>query len=361
MRRTAALLSFLVACACFGDVLAQEEPPAPTTRPFRLGFTTEPGGPTGGDKLPPKPTIRFVRSNADFLVVHRDGPRVPWLELSEGRTRRFARRLAKQRARLGTGYPLFLVITPLNIFRNSLGGEWPDELGQACVSNPILQEAFKTYARVAVESMQPDYLALGAEVNIYELTPPEECPDDFEAYVALYKETYNLVKAIRPDLPVFVTFQLDFMHIAHQQMLPLRFLPELDRLALSFYPGGELTQMTPDQIPPDYISWARVTTPDLPLVVSETGYGTVADGGAVGSVDLQIDYVAWLLDQAYREEAEFVTWFFSTDPRYVEVPPGLDFINSFRSMGLASPRFRGKPALEVWRGWLGLPLVPNAS
>jgi hypothetical protein len=360
VRRTAALLVLLAACAGFGDVLAQEQPPAPTSRPFRMGFTTEPGGPTGGDKLPPKPTIRFVRSNADFLVVHRDGPRVPWLELSQGRTRRFSRRLAKQRARLGTGYPLFLVITPLNIFRNGIGGEWPDELGQPCVSNPLLQDAFKTYARVAVESMQPDYLALGAEVNLYALTPPDECPDDFDAYVALYKETYNLVKAIRPDLPVFVTFQLDFMHIAQQQMFPLRFLPELDRLALSFYPGGDLTQLTPDQIPPDYISWARVST-DLPLVIAETGYGTVSAGGAVGSIDLQIGYVAWLLDQAERQDAEFVTWFFSTDPRYVEVPPGFDFFDSFRSMGLASPRFRPKPAMEVWRGWLGLPIVPDGT
>lgn len=357
MRRTAALILFLVAGA--GTATAQLAPTA-TERPFRMGFTTEPGGPVGGDKLPPAPTIRFVRRNADFLVVHRDGPRVPWLNLAQGRTKRFTRQLTKRRARLGTGYPIFLVITPLNIFRNGIGGEWPAELGPACISNPQLQLAFKTYARVAVETMHPDYLALGAEVNLYDLNPPDECPDDFEAYVALYKETYRLVKALRPDLPVFVTFQLDFMHIAHQQMIPARFLPELDRLALSFYPGGELTQLTPDQIPPDYLAWARVST-DLPLVISETGYGTVSAGGAIGSIDLQTAYVAWLLDQAEQERAEFVTWFFSADPRYVEVPPGLDFINSFRSMGLASPRFQPKPALDVWRSYLGLPLVPDGS
>jgi len=56
-----------------------------------------------------------------------------------------------------------------------------------------------------------------------------------------------------------------------------------------------------------------------------------------------------------------VTWFFSTDPRYVKVPPGIAFINSFKSMGLATPRFRPKPALELWRSYLALPLVPGGS
>jgi hypothetical protein len=159
---------------------------------------------------------------------------------------------------------------------------------------------------------------------------------------------------------MFVTFQLDFLYLQHQQTLPARFMPELDRLALSLYPGGNLTEFTPDQIPSDYISSARVAT-DAPLVISETGYGTVAAGGAVGSPELQAEYVQWLMTQADRENAEFVTWFFSTDPRYVKVPPGISFINSFKSMGLATPRFEPKPAFDVWRSWLALPLVPGGS
>ncbi len=69
----------------------------------------------------------------------------------------------------------------------------------------------------------------------------------------------------------------------------------------------------------------------------------------------------WLLTEAGRENAEFVTWFFSTDPRYVKVPAGIAFINSFKSMGLATPRFEPKPALAVWRSYLALPLVPSGS
>ena len=75
----------------------------------------------------------------------------------------------------------------------------------------------------------------------------------------------------------------------------------------------------------------------------------------VGAVALQP------VTQAESEKAEFVTWFFSTDPRYVKVPPGIAFINSFKSMGLATPRFQPKPALGVWRSYLALPLVPAGS
>jgi hypothetical protein len=67
------------------------------------------------------------------------------------------------------------------------------------------------------------------------------------------------------------------------------------------------------------------------------------------------------MSQAEREHAEFVTWFFSNDPRYVKVPPGIAFINSFKSMGLATPRFEPKPAFDVWRSWLALPLMPVGS
>jgi hypothetical protein len=352
----------LSACARVGAVPAQPAPveaPAATQRPFRMGFTTAPGGPAGGGKLAPAPTLRFIRANGDIVTVHRDGPPVPWQALADGRTTRFRNMLTRQRARIGSSVPVFVLITPLNIFRNGIGGGWPDSLGPGCISNPALQTAFMNYARLVVETMRPDYLGLGAEVNIYK--PAEGCPaDDFEAYVSLYKETYHLLKAMQPDLPVFVTFQLDFLHLQNQQMLPARFLPELDRLALSLYPGGNLTQLTPDQIPADYISWARVAT-DAPLVISETGYGSVAAGGAVGSPELQTEYVQWLMTQAGRENAEFVTWFFSIDPRYVKVAPGIAFINSFKSMGLATPRFEPKPALDVWRSYLALPLVPSGS
>jgi hypothetical protein len=356
-------LLLLSACARAGTAPGLDPPivlPAATERPFRMGFTTAPGGPTGGQKNAPAPTIRFIRRNGDLLVVHRDGPHVPWRALANDRLNRFRRELAEQRLRLGSGLPVFVLITPLNIFRNGIGGDWPDDLGPACVSNPQLQKAFKNYARVVVEAMHPEYLGLGAEVNIYQTTPPKDCPGDFDAYVALYKETYHLVKAMRPELPVFVSFQLDFLHLNRQRLLPARFLPELDRLALSLYPAGNLTRLSPADIPADYISWARLTT-DAPLVIAETACGSVAAGGSIGSPELQAEYVQWVLDQAEREKAEFVTWFFSTDPRYVRVPAGLDFINSFRSMGLVTPSFRPKPALDVWRSWLALPLAPSAS
>src|SRR5687767_9279914 len=132
-----------------------------------MGFTTEWGGPAGGKKGPPALTLRFIGANGDILTVHRHGPPLPWNALANGRTTRFENMLGRQRARIGSGVPVFVSITPLNVFRNGIGGGWPDDLGPACISNPLLQMAFRNYARVVVERMHPDYLSLGVEMKIY--------------------------------------------------------------------------------------------------------------------------------------------------------------------------------------------------
>jgi hypothetical protein len=325
-------------------------------RSFRMGFTTKPGGPTDGRVNSEASTIEFVRTNADLIVLHRDGPIVPWRALAQGRLDRFQAQLEAKRARYGDGIPLYVLITPLNVFRNGVGGGFPSDLGRACMSNTRLRTAFMNYAQVVVTAMHPDYLGLMAEANMYK--PPARCPGDFDALVSLYKETYQAVKAQAPSLPVFATFQLDFLHLSNDQLLPGRFAPELDVLALSLYPSGNLTRLAPNAIPDDYIHWARAAVPNLPLVIAETGYGSQAAGGSVGSPQEQTAYVQWLLDHAQQEQAQFVTWFFSTDPRYVHAPPGLEFLNSFRSMGLVTPSFKPKPAFAVWSDFLSRELVP---
>ncbi len=330
--------------------------PVPTSRSFRMGFTTEPGGPSGGPPNTRARTLKFVQQNADLITLHRDGPPVPWQALATDRLDGFRNQLARLRARYGTVLPVYVLITPLNVFRNGIGGNFPASLGPACMSNPQLRHAFENYARVVVEAMHPDYLGLGAEVNLYR--PPADCPGDADAFVSLYKETYALVKAMAPETPVFVTFQLDFLHGANDPMFPARFLPELDRLALSLYPSGNLTQLQPSQLPPDYISWARVAAPDLPLVIAETGYGSHGLAGFIGSPELQTEYLQWLFAQAQDQHAEFVNWFFSTDPRFVHAPPGINFINAFRFIGLVTPRFRPKPAFAIWQQYLQLPYEP---
>lgn len=328
-------------------------------RSFRMGFTTKPGGPSDGRVNSEASTIQFIRTHADLIVMHRDGPIVPWRSLARGHVDRLQAQLAAKRARFGDGIPVYVLITPLNVFRTGVGGGFPSDLGRACMSNARLRTAFENYARVVVAAMHPDYLGLMAEANMYK--PPANCPGDFDALVSLYKETYQVVKGVAPSLPVFATFQLDFLHLANDSLLPGRFAPELDLLALSLYPSGNLTRFTPADLPDDYLHWARAAVPDLPLVIAETGYGSQAAGGSVGSPEDQTAYVQWLLDHAEQEQAQFVTWFFSTDPRYVHAPPGLEFINAFRSMGLVTPFFKPKAAFAVWSDFLSRVLTPPAG
>ena len=56
-----------------------------------------------------------------------------------------------------------------------------------------------------VRRYKPAYLGLGIEVNVLR----ERRPQDFEAFVRLFDETYDLVKAESPQTQVFTVFQLE--------------------------------------------------------------------------------------------------------------------------------------------------------
>jgi len=59
-----------------------------------------------------------------------------------------------------------------------------------------------------IERFQPKYMAYGIEVNMLAETNPEIWPD----YVKFTEQVYNELKKNHPDLPVFLTFQIDFYY-----------------------------------------------------------------------------------------------------------------------------------------------------
>lgn len=330
-------------------------------RPFRMGFSIIPGGPPGGPMNDLQRTIDIVDAEGDVALVQLE-QHIPWGALAAGDTTTPRGLLQMLRGSLAPGVPVYAMVSPLNVTRNGVGGDVPAALGPACLSNPRLRTAFRDYVRMVVDVLQPDFLGVGAEVNLYQGRSAPACPDDFTQLVSLYKEVYHDVKATRPALPVFPSFQLDLLRFKGERSLPAIFAPELDRLALSTYPAGS----PPDEIPPDYISWARAST-DAPLVIAETGYPSDPAPGTSWSPEEQSQYLMWLLGQADRQQADFVIWTFSSDPGWISPPAGGDpraaDLTVFRSQGLMTGGFVSKPAFGVWQEFLArrLLLAPTRS
>jgi len=131
---------------------------------------------------------------------------------------------------------------------------------------PLTAKTRKDYngcAAAFAREFKPPYLGLGIEVNLLH----EKAPADFDAFVALFGEVYDAVKAESPETKVFTVFQLERMKglggglfggendpAAAQWALLDRF-PKLDLVAFTTYPG--LIYKSPADIPADYYSDIR--------------------------------------------------------------------------------------------------------
>ncbi|MDX1656194.1 MAG: hypothetical protein R3310_13365, partial [Candidatus Competibacteraceae bacterium] len=339
--------------------------PSAEPRAFRMGMT--PFAPQ--DNLEVERRVwDFLLSNADLVALHFDSfEGLPWGELGQGRVpENFAADYRNTAAR-ARGRTIYAAITPLNNARDgvaeTLGGNgFPADLGPAAFSNPRVVEAFLTYARFVADTLQPRYLAVGIEVNLYAQAAD---PNEFMALVDLYKTVYRDLKQRHPNLVIFPTFQVEFMHGLDQWALLNLFMPEMDRIGLSLYPSG--AGFTPAQIPGDWLTTFQAFV-DRPLVVAETGYGSRPFDGsnfdAPGSETLQSEYLRWLIDRAEVLDMDFLVWFFPTDtpnvlpPELMPVlPPAFADVAFFFRMGLLGEDFEPKPVFAIWEDHLSRPLM----
>ncbi len=127
------------------------------------------------------------------------------------------------------------------------------------LDNATIQR-YKDVTVAFVEQYKLKYLALGVEVNVLY----EKSPADFEAFLQLYNQVYDAVKAKSPETKIFTVFQLEKMKglngglfggsnnpdNAEWQLLD-RFT-KLDLVAFTTYPC--LIYKNPSDIPADYYS-----------------------------------------------------------------------------------------------------------
>jgi hypothetical protein len=365
MRRTTLIfcLALLAAVACDGAASDQSLPTVPprpspqgAPRAFQMGISS----------LPPEltqesyqRTFALAASAGEMILIQRVPPWKEMLtgDLSDDTVESTQRETALAREH---GLRIFIAIDPTDpaLGRAQLAG-LPQELRGAGFADEDVQRAFLGYARYVVENYEPDYLALGVEMNSYQRANPQ----DFERFVQLYHEAYRAVKEIAAETLVFPTFQLEEL----QGLLPVdnpqpaqwflinRFEPDLDLLAVSTYPSTAFAGI--DQLPESYFAQLSTYT-RRPIAVAGTGYPSAASGANAASSEAdQAAYVQRVLDAAQQLSMAFVVWFVSQDPTFTSEPP----LDRLQPMGLFTQSGEGKPSWDVWRTAARRPLAATGT
>jgi hypothetical protein len=212
--------------------------------------------------------------------------------------------------------------------------------------------AYANFVKYLVDLVHPAFLSPAIEMNM----PFTTCPAQKAAWIAWYSGVHAALKAAYPSLPVFATFQTEYLYgvaepaaacaagTSYTDCFKARLAEALavpgDRIAFSSYPEAWVYSAAFNYgVPPDTFALARAATTRR-IWVSETGWNTVplrasyahAGGGScstsfllsetlatpAGTKDLannaaQTAYMTWLLGQAQAQQLEAVVWWLNRD------------------------------------------------
>ncbi len=187
-------------------------------------------------------------------------------------------------------------------------------------SNNDAKQKYRDVALAICQVYQPQYLALGIEVNTYYSKHP---PEEFDRFVEAYKYIYNEIKKSYPNTKVFVTFQLEQMkglgtavgYLGTPQWdLIAKFAGKLDLIAFTTYP--EVEYNSPNEIPTGYYSEIKQYS-TLPVAFTEIGWSS-ANGftgleTAKESTPNQSRFIGVFKDLINGMDVEVVNWAFMHD------------------------------------------------
>lgn len=225
---------------------------------------------------------------------------------------------------------------------------------QAGFLDPGMHESFLAYTAYVAKNYHPDYLALGVEINMMS----ERSPRQFDAFVALYREAYDVAKAASPKTKVFPTFQLEDLegnfgpvHPPHWEVID-PFRGKMDALAVSTYPFLAQVRTAAD-LRPDYYSQLKQHW-DGEILVAETGWASAPVEGQlnVGTEEDQQAFLVRLLKDAAANNFSLVVWFAALDPAFAQAGTA----SVFRDIGLRKSDGSNKLAWTTWEEWARRPL-----
>ncbi|MCC6613753.1 MAG: hypothetical protein IT320_09765 [Anaerolineae bacterium] len=345
----------------------------PETRPFVLGFTPFP---YAISQEAVDFTYEHIAEDADLIVHHFDNG-VPWVEALAGEpySQNIRDDWSYRRQRTPPGHQVLVTVTPVNFMRDGLANyrgaqddmPLPAPFDSYRFDDPDVATAFLRYCEDIIAHFEPDYFMFGIEVNLL----MKLRPDLWDAYMTLHRQVYETLKAAHPDLPVFVSVTgIDLLEgytdVDHaDQMRALAdILAYTDILGLSLYPY--MTAYMTNSLPLDMFDRLAALT-DKPIAVTETGYPAQSFGiDAGGGLRLefnsdeskQADYIALLLDAAQAYRFVFVVNFVlrDYDALWQQIGGREDLTIAWRDTGLYDEDGHARPALDLWRAALTLPV-----
>jgi len=358
------LIAMLAAVACDGDSEKDRaDGPGPTvvraktageTRSLRLGFSSLPPERTSDSYIQ---AFATAAQYADTILIQRTPP---WEDFLPGgavtKPTADSTRLETELLDQYDELDLFYAIDPMDgvVQRSRLANLPPQIDPQAGFTDQRVRDAFIAYATYVAKNYQPEYLALGVEVNM----TYERAPEQFEAFLTLYAESYDIVKANSPKTKIFPTFQLEDLEGAFGNVHPPRwelierFRGRMDVLAISTYPFLGDAKSAAD-IRPDYYSQLKQRW-EGEIIISETGYPSAPVEGrvTVGTEADQQAYVQRLLEDTNSLGVSLVVWFAALDPAFAS--SGATAV--FKDIGLRKSDGSNKLGWATWEEWARRPL-----
>lgn len=215
----------------------------------------------------------------------------------------------------------------LQIAPTALGKPAPPQGLAYTWADPALRTRFLADVE-RVAALQPEYLNLCAEVNFMYYFEPSE----FQAFIPIYREAYDRVKAISPGTAVGFSM-LDVLWMGYQQWSVPEELAagKYDFIAFTSYPDplfydGTLGVTSIDDFPGDWYGLARQIYPTTPILVTELGWST-RQSGSEGDQARFIDNLPRLFAEV---KPELVTWTVLSDISFFDpsiLPPSaLEFL-----------------------------------
>lgn len=325
---------WLVAVLLFPAIAACYRPLTPAHRLLDMGMTFWPPwrDAAEAERLAPL-GVGLTLAHSDMLQVQ-----IPWHPGSDAvQQAAWISGIAREHER-----PLVIALDWQDPSRRALagGGDW-------CFSDTAVQAAFLRDAQELVQRYRPRYLILGVEVNYYARVRP----DDFAAFVALFRRMLRPLKTASPYTEVLVTFQyeqlqgLDPLWPGGADDTPLRaFGGDLVLFGLSVYP--HLAGVRDGELPDGYFAGARRLARG-PWGIFETAWPT--DSGE----EAQAEYLRRLLLQTDNSGLRLLIWTATMDT--AELPTTAADAAAFaaagdwmRHLGLFTRDGRAKRAVAVW-------------
>ncbi|MCB0496511.1 MAG: hypothetical protein KDC79_10285 [Cyclobacteriaceae bacterium] len=275
MKKLLFLLAFIwVASGC------GKNNPEPDTS-FYLGFTPFPYSVTNIEQVMEDVYSKIASDGS--LVAHHFDNGIPWNEALNNSTypTDLLNDWAYRKSMTPAAHKVYVAVTPINIDRNGLAPNRDENGGDQPLNAPWngysfndteVKTAFLNYCKEVVDYFNPDYLAIGIEVNLLKKLAPTK----WDAYVELQSFVYTELKKVYPELPVFVSytgFDLAGYTDANQQEQQNALndlLPYTDYFGLSLHP--QTSSFITETVPSVDVLKSILLQTSKPVAICETSY-----------------------------------------------------------------------------------------